>query len=112
MALARKGSQIINVDGTAYRWVVSPDSGYMWLIVERAKNPGQRIEAQFDYHDRLQRDYSLVQRRSITLGVVSNIIGHALMNGWQPGMPGLKALRVDGEAVSPMRYSDPGNPPE
>jgi len=57
MALSRRSSRSITVDGVEYRWAVSPDSGYLWLIVERADAPGQR---------------------------------------------GLKAMRVDGEAVRPV----------
>ena len=106
MALAKKSSSLINVDDVVYRWTVSPDSGCMWLIVERAEEPGQRIEAIFDYRDRLQRDYSLIQRRSIIPRDVRCIILHALANGWQPDKRGIKALRVDGETVSPRQYDE------
>ena len=47
MALASKGTRRMAVDGVAYRWVVAPDDEYMVLVVERADDPGQRLEASF-----------------------------------------------------------------
>jgi hypothetical protein len=103
MALAKRMSRSIMVDGVAYRWAVSPDSGYMWLVVERAANPGQRIEASFDYHDVVRPDGHMAgQRRSVSPGVVRAVVLHALANGWRPGQGGLKPLRIDGEAVRPL----------
>lgn len=51
MALAKKGSRRITVDGVLYRWVLSPDDGYMVLVTESADASGQRLEAFFRYHD-------------------------------------------------------------
>ena len=34
MGLARKGSRTLEVDDVRYRWVVSPDSGVMVIVVE------------------------------------------------------------------------------
>jgi len=100
MALAKRSSRTITVDGSEYRWAVSPDSGYMWLVVELAAQPGQRIQASFDYHDVVQADGLITgQRRSVSPGVVRAVILHALANGWHPERHGLKPFRVDGEAV-------------
>lgn len=95
MALARKSSSLINVNGVIYRWAVSPDSGYMWLIVEQANDPGQRIQAEFLYEFK-------GHRREITPGVVRVVILHALTNGWRPNKKDRTHFRVDGEAVAPL----------
>ncbi len=100
MALAKKSSRTIAVDGFEYRWAVSPDSGCMWLVVELADEPGQRVEAWFEYDDVVRPDGRIVgQRRSVSPGVVRAVVLHALANGWRPERGGLKPLRVDGGAV-------------
>ena len=100
MALARRGSRIIRVDGVAYRWAVSPDGGSVWLVVERDGASGQRVQAMFDYSDTILPDgHTGRQGRSLTPRVVRSVIARASANGWQPLLPGLKPLRVDGEAV-------------
>lgn len=100
MALSKRSSRTITVDGSVYRWAVSGDSGYMWLIVELADEPGQRVEASFGYHDVVGPGGRITrQRRSVSPGVVRAVVLHALANGWQPERGGLKALRVDGEAL-------------
>ena len=51
MTLARNGTRKIVVGAESYRWVVSPDDGYLVLVVESADDPGQKVEAFFRYHD-------------------------------------------------------------
>ena len=100
MALANRSSRTITVDSSAYRWAVSPDSGSMWLVVELADQPGQRVEAAFDYHDVVQPGGRITaQRRSVSPGVVRAVVLHALANGWRPSQAGLQPLRVDSQAV-------------
>lgn len=100
MALVKRSSRTITVDGSKYRWDLSPDSGCMWLIVELADKPGQRVEASFDYHDVMQSGGSITgQRHSVTPGVVRAVVLHALASGWHPNRGGLKPFCVDGEAV-------------
>jgi len=103
MALAKRSSRTITVDGARYRWAVSPDSGYMWLVVERADRPGQRLRACFAYHDFVQPDGLVTgQLRPVSPGVVRAVVLHALANGWRPEQRGLKPFQVDGEAVQPV----------
>ena len=73
MTLPTKGSRTIEVDGVVYRWIVSPDSGFMVVVVEAAKLQGQRVEAYFDYAN-----------EPVTSAMVREIIKHALSNGWEP----------------------------
>jgi hypothetical protein len=72
MALSKRNSRTIHIDGVEYRWAVSPDSGCMWLIVELAASPGQRIEALFDYHDKPPAvdNHGSMQCRSISAGAI------------------------------------------
>jgi len=56
MALAKKKTRLIHVDGADYRWVVSPDDGYMVLVVELAREPRSRLLVYTDYDDLLVPD--------------------------------------------------------
>ena len=58
MGLPTKGSRSITVADTVYRWLASPDDGYLRLIVEQRDDPGQRLVACFHYHDTYVRDPS------------------------------------------------------
>jgi hypothetical protein len=96
MALAKKGSRLISIDGVTYRWVVSPDSGYMVLVVETSDEPGQRLEAVFDYHyQRVELGSCFIQGRAISPGIVRQVIVIALNRGWLPSKHGLPPFRVD-----------------
>lgn len=63
MTLAKKGTRIITVNETTYRWVVSPDSGYLHLVVEHKDLPGQRLIAGFKYHNTYVYDKDNEYRR-------------------------------------------------
>lgn len=116
MALARKGSRRITVEGVPYRWAFAPDDGYMVLVVESAGSSGQRVEAFFRYHDLHEPAEAGVlrivgQRRSISPGVVRQVILAALGRGWQPSQRGLPAFRVDdAEHLVPLGKPEAGPP--
>jgi hypothetical protein len=120
MALAKKGTRRITVDGIAYRWVVSPDDGYMILVAEWADGPGQRLEAFFQYHDvhepAGQGAFRIVgQRRSISPGVVRALILAALARGWQPLVRVANAFRIpDADLLIPLsdEAADPSASPD
>ena len=79
---------------------MSPDSGYMWLVVELAETPGQRIQASFGYLDAVSADGRMTkQGRSMSPSVVRVVVLHALANGWRPERRGLTPFRVNGDAV-------------
>ena len=79
----------ITVDAQEYRWVLSPDDGYMVLWVRLYTQPRQRLRANFLYHDIWIPSgpgvwHSLGQRCSITPKVVRAVILTGLAQGWQP----------------------------
>jgi hypothetical protein len=120
MGLAKRGTRRIVVDGVAYRWVVSPDDGYLVLVAELADEPGQRLEAFFRYHDVYEPLGEGVlrivgQRRSIRPGVVRAVILAALGRGWQPSQRGIQPFRMhDAEQVAPVGEpeAEPGAAPD
>jgi len=44
MALSKKKSRAIAVDGEDYRWSFSPDSGFSIIVVQAAMGTGQKLE--------------------------------------------------------------------
>ena len=108
MGLAMKGTRRITIGGCAYRWLVSPDDGYLIVVVELADEPGQRLEAFFHYHDSLVLADQGVpqiagQRRTIRPGVVRTVIEMAIGHGWRPYQKGLPAFRVhDADELVPV----------
>lgn len=108
MAIPKKGSRCMTIDNITYRWILSPNDGYMVLYVELAEEPGQRLEAFFDYHDLYEPAesgaYRIVgQRRSVSPGVVHKVIHTALARGWQPSRRERQAFRVqDAEKLVPL----------
>lgn len=112
MALPRKGSRCISVEDITYRWVVSPNDGFMVLTVELADHPGHQLRAHFGYQDILKPkragEYATVgQLRSITPAVVHSLIFTALNRGWQPSRRGLPPFQLqDAEQLAPTGEPD------
>lgn len=77
MALARKGTRIIVIDGVRFRWVVAPDDEPgLAIVVERADGHGQRMATWVEHGT------------VITPGLVAGIIRKALEHGWTPRKSG------------------------
>ncbi|MEH2027711.1 hypothetical protein [Nostoc sp.] len=117
MGLPKKGTRTISVDKTTYQWVVSPDSGYMWLIVEQKDIQGQRLIARFRYHNTYVHDEAgdwrcLVQQRSISPSLVKSAILLALKRGWKPTQRGLGVFSfwADEELPIAQLSTSPGVP--
>ena len=72
------------VDGMIYRWVVSPTSGYMDVVVMQA-NAGRRLILRCGYEDLVALDGTMRQQRSIGSGVIRRGILAARSAGWDPG---------------------------
>src|SRR5215213_9446313 len=93
MALAKKKTRFIHVDGADYRWVVSPDDGYLVLVVELARDPRSRLLVHTGYDDLLVPNretggHTLYPQTEITPGFVRRWILYALAHGWEPSTPG------------------------
>ena len=93
MALARRKTRLIHVGGADYRWVVSPDDGYMVLVVELATEPRSRLLLYTGYDDLRVPDlekggHSTFPETAITPGFVRAWIVYALAHGWAPARPG------------------------
>jgi hypothetical protein len=73
MALAKRGTKLIVVDGEAYRWTVDPeDKPGLAILVERDEGSGQRMVTWVDHGT------------SVTPGLVAKVIRRGLDNGWTP----------------------------
>jgi hypothetical protein len=93
MALAKKKSRLIHVDGDDYRWAVSPDDGFMVLVVERAQGPGSRLLVYTGYDELLLpkpggAGFLRSSQIEITPGFVRRWVDYALAHGWTPAIPG------------------------
>ena len=75
MGLPKKGSSKIRVGDRNFRWAVSPDSGYMHIVVQQESGRGQRLQVLVDCEP------------AVTPGVVRNCILEALKKGWKPEKP-------------------------
>ncbi|MEM6260793.1 MAG: hypothetical protein AAGI37_21300 [Planctomycetota bacterium] len=88
MTLPGKNSRLISIDGEVYRWAVSPDSGYSYVIVEPASGQEQRVEAHIDDPE-----------APLTPALAREVIREALKCGWQPNASGLKPLWLNGQPL-------------
>jgi len=99
MALARKGSREIVVDGDRYRWVVSADDEPgLGIVVEDADGRGQRMVTWVE-HGTL-----------ITPGLVAQVIRWALGRGWTPQRRGVRVtFRLAGDLSGVLGRQEPGD---
>ena len=89
MALQRKGSRLITIEAHEYRWIVSPNDGWIEVVVEREDEPRQRLLARTDYGDvRDESGRNLGQQTKITPAFVRRAILSAIAAGWDPSAPG------------------------
>ncbi|MEU9115389.1 hypothetical protein AB0D04_27310 [Streptomyces sp. NPDC048483] len=72
MALATRGSRTLTVDGTRYRWTVSPDASGLAVVVGWADGDGARMVTWLEHGT------------VIAPGVVAGLIRTALQHGWRP----------------------------
>ena len=95
MALARKGTRRIVVDGMAFRWVVAPDDEQdVTLVAERETDPASRLVVWFQY------GYPIVP------SIVANEIRMALVNGWYPEQRGRDVVKRPSEEACSFGWQD------
>lgn len=106
MGLARKGSRKIKVENIAYRWIVSPDDGFMRIVIERGDVSGQRISIQIDYKDEQSSSGRTIQRERITPALIREIIIKAPSLGWTPAENGTEIfLKLENGNLLPLKES-------
>ena len=88
MSLAAKHSRTINVDDEAYRWAVSPDSGYDVLVVQAADGTGAKLLTTVDYSGTTYASADENGSLAISPALVVSIIRQSRENGWQPNETG------------------------
>ncbi|MGW4393463.1 hypothetical protein [Streptomyces sp. NPDC004685] len=94
MALVRKGSRLINVDGTAYRWRLRGRPTYnqglvrspLTYAVEHAAAPGTTLVVTTNQPH--PSNWFGTQGSPILPGQVADNIRTALTDGWTPESPG------------------------
>jgi hypothetical protein len=102
MAMPRKGSRKITIDGRSFRWRAwyadCWQDGYcipLRLVVELDAPPyGQRLRAAFRWDG---SEIVCPDEQAVTPGVVRRIIEAALQRGWRPGERGLSPFELDGQ---------------
>jgi hypothetical protein len=105
MALPKKGTRRIHVDGGDYWWIVSPDDGYLVLVVESAKGPRRRLLVYTGYRDAPIPDprtggHIPNPQMRITPALVRRCIVTGLAAGWNSSQPGQDfCLTHDGDDI-------------
>ncbi|MEV1286249.1 hypothetical protein [Micromonospora sp. NPDC049679] len=90
MALPRKGSRPITVDGVDYRWMVrrrpTVHPAPLSFVVERADEPGALLVVSLPWaHPRPGQG---LPAEVVRPGIVASAITTALGRGWRPAQPG------------------------
>ena len=94
MSLARRTSRKIIVDGTAYRWTASGDSGWINVVVQHASGDGAKFHARapyFDWYDAHWYEINApVSPRlpNVTPAIVRRLIEAGRAAGWNPATAG------------------------
>ena len=92
MSLAAKGSRPITIDGDAYRWAVSPDSGYNVIVVQAATGDGAKLLVYVSYSNIRYASADADGQLAVTPALVTSIIRQGRQNGWQPDQNGPDAV--------------------
>ena len=86
MALNKKNSRPIAVDGHDFRWSFFENSGWNDLTVQSANGTGMKLVAQFGWE---APDGSGLPYQPITPALVAQAIRFGLGNGWNPDTNGV-----------------------
>lgn len=110
MAIARKGSRRITVEGTQFRWKVRARPTYgqglgatpLTFVAERAEQPGALLVASLPC--RHPSNWMGMPAGVVLPSTVVSAIRSALAEGWQPSQPGPAfMLELDESAVTATR---------
>jgi hypothetical protein len=107
MGRSRKDSRRrLTVDGVAYRYRISPDDGFISLIVRQEDGRGQCLRVSFGYHDEWVPtgggSFTSTGHRLILPRVVRGAILEGLRRGWDPSATPPHLFRIhDGDSLLP-----------
>jgi hypothetical protein len=93
MAMARKGSRLIDVDGTVYRWMIRHKPTYsqgigapLTFAVEAADSPGQVLSVMIG--SPRPDNWLEMPGEPVTPRMVAQSVRDALAAGWEPSRSG------------------------
>lgn len=103
MALPKRGSRVIVVEASTYRWMAAGNDGWIDLYVELDGVKGQQLQVKFDYHHTLLQmkdGVRLKQQFEVTPAIVRQAIMQGKKNGWKPNEKGkpLNLHHIDQQA--------------
>lgn len=86
MAIPKKGTRIISVEGKAYRWFAQVDTDYFYkrFIIESVDDNRYQVIGGFVYRHDLVISPSLIKQA----------IQQAKIQGWKPGISDVKKITV------------------
>ncbi|MEL6400899.1 MAG: hypothetical protein AAF773_04555 [Cyanobacteria bacterium P01_D01_bin.115] len=87
MAIPRKGTRKISIDGKAYRWFAQVDSDYFTksFIIESIDDDRYCVTGGFEYQ------HDLV----ISPCIIEQAVQQAIEGGWEPGVSQVKKFIID-----------------
>lgn len=85
MAISKKNSRTISVDGSEFRWVVFQNSGWNDLTVQSDSGKGKKLIVQFAWET---KNGAALPNQAITPAVVAEAILFARKNGWDSNASG------------------------
>jgi hypothetical protein len=94
MALPRKGTRLIEVDGAEYRWLIRRKPTYsqgnawvpMTVAIELCEEPQQSLIVELS--DVRPDNWAASSSAQVTPAQVVELIRSGLADGWQPSKPG------------------------
>lgn len=97
MALPKKGTRIISINDTTYRWMVTGNDMVIDVIIVQDQIKGQKLLGAFDYHNEITLKNMATQNTQVTPEIIRKLIVLALKSGWEPGALGKPDFRVSCE---------------
>ncbi len=87
MAIPRKGTRKISVDGKTYRWLFNVDYDYTqkFFIIESIEDNRYQVTGSLDYSLEL----------IISPSIIKQAIQQAREKGWEPGISDVKKIVID-----------------
>lgn len=108
MALPKKTSRSINVDGQSYRWMIRDNGDHYLLAIQHASGRGQKLTLSL-YAEGRRIDLPALE---VTPGLVEKIIREGLKMGWQPerlGSPQSMRIRQGDALIDGLKQDAGGN---